>query len=155
MHPGDLFDYEDSKNGAEKVTEHIPYFICIPTTSGTGSEVGRSAVIADDDTKEKKILFSPRLLAAQVYADPLLTMALPPHITAATGIDALTHHIEAFFAKGYHPMCDGIALEGIRVIHEHLEAATLHPSYEARAQMMIAAPTNVQKSGNCPNTSQP
>ena len=93
----------------------MPYFVALPTTAGTGSEVGRSAVISDDETHVKKIIFSPHLLAKAVFADPELTLDLPAAITAATGIDALTHNIEAYLAKAYHPICDGIALEGMRL----------------------------------------
>lgn len=138
-HPGDLFDYEECKGGEAKITKPIPYFITIPTTSGTGSEVGRSSVISDNVTKEKKILFSPRLMAKIVFADPELTLDLPPKITAATGMDALTHNIEAFLAKGYNPMCDGIALEGIRIIFQNLPNAVEKGDIESRSSMMMAA----------------
>ena len=138
-HPLDLFEYEDSIDGWKHVTEKIPPFITIPTTAGTGSEVGRSTVISDDETHQKKILFSPRLLAQQVFADPLLTMAMPPHVTAATGMDALTHNLEAFLAKGYHPMADGIALEGIYLIGKNLADAVNNPSLENRTQMLCAS----------------
>lgn len=138
-HSRDLFDFEDSKNGAALVVGEIPYFVAIPTTSGTGSEVGRSTVISDDETKQKKILFSPKLMAKIVFADPELTLDLPPQITAATGMDALTHHIEAYLAKGYHPMCDGIALEGIRLTFQHLPKAFEKGDYESRSGMMMAA----------------
>ena len=138
-HERDLFDFEDSIGGDKHVTENIPYFVTIPTTSGTGSEVGRSTVISDDETKEKKILFSPRLMAKAVFADPELTLDLPFHVTAATGMDALTHNIEAFLAKGFNPLCDGLALEGIKLIKESLEEATHRPSLEAQSKMMMAA----------------
>lgn len=138
-HSRDLFDYEDGKGGEHLVTEAIPFFITVPTTSGTGSEVGRSTVISDDVTHQKKILFSPKLMAKAVFADPVLTMELPPLVTAATGMDALTHNIEAYLAKGFHPLCDGIALEGIRLIRESLEKAVLAPDLESRSKMMIAA----------------
>ncbi len=138
-HPGDLFDYEDCKGGFANITQEIPYFIAIPTTSGTGSEVGRSTVISDDTTKQKKILFSPRLMAKIVYVDPELTLELPPAATAATGMDALTHHIEAYLSKGYHPLCDGIALEGIRLVFKHLPNAVNKGDLEARTGMMMAA----------------
>ncbi len=138
-HPGDLFDYEDSKGGEGRITKDIPYFVTVPTTAGTGSEVGRSTVISDDVTHQKKILFSPRLMARAVFADPVLTMALPPLVTAATGMDALTHHIEAYLSKGFHPICDGIALEGVRLVAASLEKAVKRPDLESRSQMMIAA----------------
>src|SRR5688572_2950615 len=111
-HRRDLFDYDDLIGGDQYVTEAVPYFITVPTTSGTGSEVGRSAIISEDDTHRKRILYSPKLLAKIIFADPLLTLDLPPFITAATGMDALTHNLEAYLAKGFHPLSDGIALEG-------------------------------------------
>jgi alcohol dehydrogenase class IV len=138
-HREDLFKYDDLQGGDVYVTNDVPHFITIPTTSGTGSEVGRSAIIADDETHQKKILFSPKLLARIVFADPLLTMELPGFITAATGMDALTHNMEAFLAKNYHPICDGIALEGIRLISLSLEKAVNHPDLESRAQMLLAS----------------
>jgi alcohol dehydrogenase class IV len=138
-HREDLFKYDDLVGGDVYVTNDVPHFITIPTTAGTGSEVGRSAIIADDETHQKKILFSPKLMAKIVYADPLLTMELPPFITAATGMDALTHNMEAFLAKMYHPMCDGIALEGILLISQSLERAVNHPDLESRSKMLIAS----------------
>ncbi|HEY0679052.1 MAG TPA: iron-containing alcohol dehydrogenase [Chitinophagaceae bacterium] len=138
-HHRDLFDYDDLIGGDQYVTEDVPYFITIPTTSGTGSEVGRSAIISEDETHRKRILFSPKLLAKIVFADPMLTMELPPFITAATGMDALTHNMEAFIAKGFHPLCEGIALEGMSLINESIEAAVNKPSLESRSKMMIAS----------------
>jgi len=138
-HTEPLFTYEEAVGGDALITDKVPYFVCVPTTSGTGSEVGRSAVISDDTTKAKKLLFSPHLLAKRVFADPALTMDLPAPITAATGVDALTHGIEAYLAKGYHPMCDGIALECIRLVWDNLNIATKSPTIEARANMMAAA----------------
>lgn len=138
-HREDLFKYDDLIGGDVYVTNDVPHFITIPTTAGTGSEVGRSAIIADDETHQKKILFSPKLLAKVVFADPLLTMELPDFITAATGMDALTHNMEAFLAKNYHPLCDGIALEGIRLIHESLEKAVKSPDVESRSKMLMGS----------------
>src|SRR4051794_34667727 len=138
-HQRDLFDYDDLIGGDIYVTEDIPYFITVPTTSGTGSEVGRSAIISEDDTHRKRILFSPKLLAKIVFADPLLTMELPSFITAATGMDALTHNMEAFVAKGFHPLCEGIALEGISLINQSIIDATNKPDLESRSKMMIAS----------------
>lgn len=138
-HERDLFDFDDSLGGDRYVTEEIPYFITIPTTSGTGSEVGRSTVIADNETHEKKVLFSPKLMPKIVFADPWLTMKLPSQITAATGMDALTHNLEALFSKGFSPLCDGIALEGIKLVFQSLETATLNPDLESRSKMMMAA----------------
>ena len=138
-HREDLFTYDDLIGGDVNVTNEVPHFITIPTTAGTGSEVGRSAIIADDETHQKKILFSPKLLAKIVFADPMLTMKLPGFITAATGMDALTHNMEAFLAKNYHPICDGIALEAIRLIAGSLENAVNHPTLESRSDMLLAS----------------
>ena len=138
-HHRDLFDYDDLIGGDKYVTEDVPYFITVPTTSGTGSEVGRSAIISEDDTHRKRILFAPKLLAKVVFADPMLTMQLPAFVTAATGMDALTHNMEAFIAKGFHPMAEGIALEGMRLINESIITATLHPDLESRSKMMIGS----------------
>lgn len=139
-HPGDIFDYEDEKPGARPFDKEIPYWIAIPTTSGTGSEVGRSTVVADDTTHVKKVIFSPRLLARAVFADPEMTSAMPPHVTAATGIDAMTHLIEAFLAKGWHPMADGIALEGLRLAAGALPRAFQNGSdLAARGDMLMAS----------------
>ena len=138
-HREDLFKYDDLVGGDVYVTNDVPHFITIPTTAGTGSEVGRSAIIADDETHQKKILFSPKLLAKIVFADPLLTMELPPFITAATGMDALTHNMEAYLAKMPHPLCEGIALEGISLIHQSLQRAVNKPDIESRSNMLIAS----------------
>ena len=139
-HPGDLFDYEDDKPGARPFDQKIPFWIAIPTTAGTGSEVGRSSVVSDDVTHVKKIIFSPVLLAKAVFADPELTADLPAKITAATGLDALTHCVEAFLAKGFHPICDGIALEGLRLAAENLPKVMKEPkNLEARGGMLLAS----------------
>lgn len=138
-HERDLFDYDDLIGGDKHVTGIIPYFVTVPTTSGTGSEVGRSAIISEDESKKKRILFSPRLMAKQVFADPELTYDLPPAITAATGMDALTHNMEAFLAKNFHPVCEGIALEGMFLIAGSLDDAVNRPSPRSRATMMLAS----------------
>lgn len=138
-HRDDLFNYDDLIGGDVYVTNDVPHFITIPTTSGTGSEVGRSAIVADDETHRKRILFSPKLMAKVVFADPLLTMDLPAHITAATGMDALTHNLEAFLAKNPNPICDGIALEGIRLIGESIEHAVIDPDETSRSNMLVAS----------------
>jgi alcohol dehydrogenase class IV len=135
----DLFDYDDLQGGDQYVTEPIPPFVTVPTTAGTGSEVGRSAIISEDNTKKKRILFHPTLIARQVFADPELTYGLPPSITAATGMDALTHNLEAFLAKNYHPMANGIALEGIKLIVRALETAVNRPDPVSRADMLLAS----------------
>ncbi|MCO4753484.1 MAG: iron-containing alcohol dehydrogenase [Bacteriovoracaceae bacterium] len=138
-HDRDLFDFDDAHGGEKYVTEQIPFLICIPTTSGTGSEVGRSCVISENDTHEKRILYSPKLMASMVFADPELTLQLPAMITATTGMDALTHNIEAYVAKGLHPICDGIAIKGVKLIIESLEDAVQAPTLENRAKMMMAS----------------
>jgi hypothetical protein len=139
-HPGDLFDYEDDKPGALPFDKEIPHWVALPTTSGTGSEVGRSSVVSDDQTHIKKIIFHPRLLAKTVFADPELTVGLPGPVTAATGMDALTHCVEAYLAKNYHPICDGIALEGIRLAARSLARAVRSPKdLEARGDMMMSS----------------
>jgi len=115
-------------------------FVAIPTTAGTGSEVGRSSVITLDATKRKAVLFHPELLAKLVILDPELTVGLPPKLTAATGADALTHCIESYTCPAFHPMCDGIALEGIRLIIESLPKAFQNgKDLEARGKMLVAA----------------
>src|SRR5688572_21681017 len=138
-HREDLFKYDDLIGGDIYVTNDVPHFITVPTTAGTGSEVGRSAIISDDETHQKKILFSPKLMAKIVFADPVLTMDLPPFMTAATGMDALTHNMEAFLAKNPHPICDGIALEGISLIKDALETATNRPDLQSRSKMLMAS----------------
>ncbi|MDH3708834.1 MAG: iron-containing alcohol dehydrogenase [Cyclobacteriaceae bacterium] len=138
-HHRDLFEYDELQGGTQYITEPIPHFITVPTTSGTGSEVGRAAIISEDRTKRKRILFHPTLIAKQVFADPSLTYELPAAITAATGMDALTHHMEAYIAKGFHPMCEGIALEGMRLIAKSLKKAVRQPDKQSRSDMMIAS----------------
>jgi len=115
-------------------------FIAIPTTAGTGSEVGRSSVITLDATKRKAVLFHPEMLAKLVILDPELTVGLPPKLTAATGADALTHCIESYTCPAFHPMCDGIALEGIRLIVDALPRAFRNGGdLDARGKMLVAA----------------
>ncbi|MCB1012894.1 MAG: iron-containing alcohol dehydrogenase [Microthrixaceae bacterium] len=108
-HPGELLDYEDEVPGARPIDHTVAPLFALPTTAGTGSEVGRSAVISDEH-HIKRIIYSPHLLPRVVFADPLLTADLPAHLTAATGLDALTHNVEAYLSPHFHPMCDGIAL---------------------------------------------
>ncbi|MGH8797755.1 MAG: iron-containing alcohol dehydrogenase, partial [Caldimonas sp.] len=111
-----------------------------PTTSGTGSEVGRSSVISEADTHVKRVIFSPLILAKAVYADPELTLGLPPAVTAATGMDALTHNVESYLSPAYHPLCDGIALEGTRLAARALLTAVREPAnLQARADMMMSS----------------
>lgn len=138
-HRRDLFDYDDLIGGDVHVTNDVPHFVTVPTTSGTGSEVGRSAIISEDESHKKRILFSPKLLAKIVFADPVLTMDLPPFVTAATGMDALTHNMEAYIAKNWHPICDGIALEGMAMIAANIEKATKNPDITSRAYMLLGS----------------
>ena len=138
-HHRDLFDYDDLIGGDQYVTEDVPYFITVPTTSGTGSEVGRSAIISEDDTHRKRILFAPKLMAKIVFADPMLTMELPPFVTAATGMDALTHNMEAFISKNFHPLAAGIGLEGIYLISQSIADAVNKPDLQSRSKMMMAS----------------
>ncbi|HET6898819.1 MAG TPA: iron-containing alcohol dehydrogenase [Vicinamibacteria bacterium] len=138
-HPGALFEYEDGRPDARPIDKDVPYWVALPTTAGTGSEVGRSAVISDAN-HIKRIVFSPKLLARAVFADPELTLALPAKVTAATGMDALTHCIEAYLAKDYHPICDGIALEGLRLAAKALPRCIEAPGdIQARSDMMMAS----------------
>ncbi|MCB9235511.1 MAG: iron-containing alcohol dehydrogenase [Bacteroidia bacterium] len=135
----DLLEYDDLLGGDKYVTNSVPHFVTVPTTSGTGSEVGRSAIISEDESKKKRILFHPKLMARKVFADPELTFDMPPFVTAATGMDAFTHNIEAYLAKGYHPMADGIALQGIQMITESIEKATHNPDLESRSKMLLGS----------------
>jgi 4-hydroxybutyrate dehydrogenase len=115
-------------------------FVAVPTTAGTGSEVGRSSVITLDATKRKAVIFHPELLAKLVILDPELTRGLPPKLTAATGADALTHCIESYTCPVFHPMCDGIALEGIHLIVDALPRAYKDGNdLDARGKMLVAA----------------
>ncbi len=137
----DIWEFEDIGDNWKKAdTSNIVKSIAIPTTAGTGSEVGRATVITDSETHAKKIIFHPAMLPAIVILDPNLTYNLPRHITAWTGIDALVHSLEAYFSPLYHPMADGIALESIRLIKENLKTAYNEPHNEdARAYMLTAA----------------
>ena len=114
--------------------------VAVPTTSGTGSEVGRASVISDSAEERKKIIFHPQMLPGRVICDPLLTLGLPPGLTAATGLDALSHNLEAWCAPGFHPQADGIAIEGIRRIRKSLVRAVRDgQDRDARADMMAAS----------------
>jgi alcohol dehydrogenase class IV len=136
-----LWDFEDIGDWWTRADANaIAPIIAVPTTAGTGSEVGRASVITDEVNHVKKIIFHPKMLPAIVIDDPELTVGLPPHITAATGMDALSHNLEAFCAPGYHPLADGIALEGMRLIKEWLPVAVKDgKNLVARAQMMAAS----------------
>ena len=136
-----IWDFEDVGDNWKKAKSNsIAPIIAVPTTAGTGSETGRASVILNEDTGIKKIIFHPKFLPSIVILDPLLTKSLPPDITAATGMDALAHNLEAYCAPGYHPMADGIALEGIRIINNWLLVAVEDGSnIEARMNMLTAA----------------
>ena len=139
-HDGDILQYVWDHPQVRPITHELPYFVALPTTSGTGSEVGRSSVVSENDTHIKRTVFSPRILARAVFADPELTLALPAAITAATGMDALTHNIESYLSPAWHPMCDGIALEGLRLGARALVTAVKDPgNLQARADMMMSS----------------
>ncbi len=136
-----LWDFEDvGDNWTKANSEKIAPIIAVPTTAGTGSETGRASVIINENTGVKKIIFHPKFLPSIVILDPVLTLDLPAKITAATGMDALAHNLEAYCSQGYHPMADGIALEGIRIINDWLvEAVNNGSNIEARQNMLTAA----------------
>jgi alcohol dehydrogenase class IV len=139
-HPGDVMEYVWDHPQVRPITPALPYFVALPTTSGTGSEVGRSSVISEEASHVKRVIFSPAILAKVVYADPELTLGVPPAVTAATGMDALTHNVESYLSPAYHPLCDGIALEGTRIAARALVAAVKQPkNLDARADMMMAS----------------
>jgi len=140
VHEGDVIEYAWDHPQVRPIRHALPHFVALPTTSGTGSEVGRSAVVAEDDSHVKRAVFSPQLLARAVFADPELTLALPAAVTAATGIDALTHNIESYLSPAYHPLCDGIALEGLRIGAHALARAVHAPTdLQARSDMMMSS----------------
>ena len=140
VHEGDVIEYVWDHPQVRPIVHPLPYFVALPTTSGTGSEVGRSSVVAEDDTHVKRAVFSPQLLAKAVFADPELTLGLPGPVTAATGMDALTHNIESYLSPAYHPLCDGIALEGLRIGARALATAVREPgNIHARADMMMSS----------------
>ena len=136
-----LWDFEDvGDNWTKANSEKIAPIIAVPTTAGTGSETGRASVILNEETGVKNIIFHPKFLPSIVILDPILTLGLPAKITAATGMDALAHNLEAYCALGYHPMADGIALEGMILINEWLlEAVNNGSNIEARQNMLTAA----------------
>ncbi len=137
---GEALEYAYDHPRVRAIDAGVPHFVALPTTSGTGSEVGRSAVISEDDTHVKRIVFSPHILAKAVFADPELTLGLPPAVTAATGMDALTHNVESYLSPAYHPLCDGIALEGTRIVARALATAVREPgNLAARSDMMMSS----------------
>lgn len=137
-HEPPLSRYDDLIDGSRHIRDDMPPLIALPTTAGTGSEVGRSTVITIDE--RKTVLFSPHLIPTIALCDPNLTVDLPSRITAGTGADALTHNVEAYFSKGYHPLCDGLALDGMRRASRFLPIAFEHGhNLEARSEMMASA----------------
>jgi len=140
VHAGDVLEYVWDHPKVRPIVNDLPYFVALPTTSGTGSEVGRSSVVSENDTHIKRTVFSAKILARAVFADPELTLALPGPIRAATGMDALTHNIESYLSPAYHPLCDGIALEGLRIGARALATAVNEPgNLQARADMMMSS----------------
>ena len=139
-HPGDVMEYVWDHPQVRSIGPALPHFIALPTTSGTGSEVGRSSVISEESSHIKRVIFSAQILAKAVFADPELTLGLPPGVTAATGMDALTHNVESYLSPAYHPLCDGIALEGTRIAARALLTAVREPgNLQARADMMMSS----------------
>ena len=136
-----IWDFEDvGDNWTKANNEGIAPIIAVPTTAGTGSETGRASLITNEENQTKKIIFHPKFLPSIVILDPCLTVNLPPKITAATGMDALAHNLEAYCASGYHPMADGIALEGMSLIKKWLLIAVKEGSnLKARSNMLVAA----------------
>ena len=136
-----IWDFEDIGNYWTRAnSDKISPIIAIPTTAGTGSETGRASAIINKATGVKKIIFHPKMLPSIVILDPSLTINLPPKLTATTGMDALAHNLEAYCALGYHPMADGIALEGINLIKKWLTIAVNDgKNLEARTSMLVAA----------------
>jgi alcohol dehydrogenase class IV len=139
-HPAPMIAYDDALGGSEKISDDVPPVIAIPTTAGTGSEVGRSTVVVDSSRARKIVVFSPHLMPRVALIDPALMTSMPAGLTAATGFDALTHNLEALTALGYHPMADGIALEGLALVAAHLSRAVQVPDdLAARGGMAMAA----------------
>lgn len=136
-----LWDFEDREDWYTRVNvEGMAPVVAVPTTSGTGSEVGRSSVITDERDHTKKIIFHPNMLPGKVILDPELTCGLPPDLTAWVGIDALSHSMEAFCSPVYHPMAQGIALEGMRLVKEYLQSAVEDGNdVTARAHLQVAS----------------
>ena len=139
-HPLPLADYDDLKDGSDRISSNVPPFLAVPTTSGTGSDVSRSSVITLTATNRKTVIFSPFLMPKVSVSDPELTVGMPAHITAGTGMDAFTHNLEAYLAKGYHPLSDAIALGGVKLVWQYLPRAVADGNdLEARTQVMAAA----------------
>jgi alcohol dehydrogenase class IV len=136
-----VWDFEDIGDWWTRAdADAIAPIVAVPTTAGTGSEVGRASVITNSETHAKKIIFHPKVLPSVVICDPELTVGMPKFITAGTGLDAFAHCVEAFSSPHYHPMSQGIALEGMRLVKDYLPRAYADGTdIEARAQMMSAA----------------
>ncbi len=136
-----IWDFEDIGDYWKRANnDNIAPIIAVPTTAGTGSETGRASAIINNETGVKKIIFHPKFLPSIVILDPVLTLDLSPRLTAATGMDALAHNLEAFCAPGFHPMADGIAIEGIRLTKKSLMTAVKDgKNLEARSDMLAAA----------------
>ena len=136
-----LWDFEDIGDNWKRVNvAGMAQVLAVPTAAGTGSEVGRSSVITDHAAQKKKIIFHPNMLPRAVILDPELTISLPPKMTAATGMDALSHNLESYCVPNYHPMAEGIALEGMRLIKRYLPRAVHHGSdLDARTHMLVAS----------------
>jgi alcohol dehydrogenase class IV len=140
VHERPLVDYDDATGGDAYITANLPPMIALPTTAGTGSEVGRSGVVTLDANRRKTVIFSPHLMADCAILDPELTISMPARTTAATGFDALTHCLEAYVSLGDHPMADSIALGGLKLVAECLPNAVSAPTdLAARGGMMKAA----------------
>jgi 4-hydroxybutyrate dehydrogenase len=139
-HPGRLADYDLTTGGLAKITADLPPMAALPTTAGTGSEAGRGALIQLPETGRKTIVLSPHLLPSVALCDPELTRDLPPALTAGTGMDAFTHCVESYLSTTFHPICDGIALEGLRYVARGLEEAVREgANAEAREAVMMGA----------------
>lgn len=139
-HAGPLEKYDDTKGGSERIKNNMPPFYAIPTTAGTGSEVGRSSVITIKSTHKKTIIFSPFLMPTIAVLDPEVTVSLPPGLTAATGVDAFVHNLEAYIIDSFHPFADGIAKEGIQRCFVNLPKAVQNgKDIRARGEMLVAS----------------
>jgi len=140
VHKPPLAQYDDAVGGDAKIVNPMPPLFAIPTTAGTGSEVGRSSVITIKETGKKTIFFHPGIMPDIAVLDPKLTVNLPPHITAATGVDAFTHCMEAYLVDSFHPMADAIAIKGMKMVIENLPKVMENPNnLDARGQMLLSA----------------
>jgi alcohol dehydrogenase class IV len=139
-HPGSLIDYDLTTGGLEKISANLPPMVAIPTTAGTGTEAGRGTLIQLPQNGRKTIALSPYLLPSIAICDPTLVLGLPAVLTAGTGMDAFTHCVESYLSKSYHPICDGIALEGLKHVAKGLEASVQDGSnLKARGECLMGA----------------